>query len=102
MDKVRNAADKEQVEKASKQLKSEQELAIDDLKALLLLPQGKRFIWRQLENCQIFKLSYTGVAESTNFNEGQRNIGLKLLHDCLKAAPESFVDMMQQKGVSND
>ena len=47
-------------------------------KTLLETRPGRLVIWSILEPCHIFHTTYTGNAD-TNFREGERSIGLKLL-----------------------
>lgn len=58
-----------------------------DLKWLLDHPRGRRFMRRHLERTGVFRTSFSGDALSTAFREGERNIGLMLLHSIATAAP---------------
>lgn len=49
-----------------------------DLKALLAMPEFRRFVWEFLEDCHVFSPSFTGDSK-TFFREGERNVGLKLM-----------------------
>ena len=50
----------------------------------------------KLLNSRIFKISFTGDANSTFFNEGQRNIGLPLHADCIEANQELYLKMAEE------
>jgi len=67
-----------------------------DLEWVMSDSRGRRVLWRLLEQAGVFRLSYTGEAQSTAFNEGQRNIGLRLLAECLEAAPEKYALMQTE------
>lgn len=71
----------------------EQELADNDLRALMNLELGRRFLWRQME----FSISSTFAGEETHtsaFNEGRRAIAAELMADCQRVAPQEFVHML--------
>lgn len=92
---VGNAADPEQVKEAEQKEKRGRDLELDDMATILSMPQGRRFIWRYLEACGVFRTSFTGD-NATFYNEGQRNVGLRLLADVNEAAPESYALMLQE------
>ena len=96
MVEVKNAGDPEQVAKAKEREKRGRELELSDLAFILADVRGRRFYWRKLEGCGIFKLSFTGVSAHTDFNEGQRNIGLLMLNDLMEANPEALIIMMRE------
>ncbi len=50
----------------------------EDIRWLMASPKGRRCVWRLLESCGLFRLSYTGDHD-TYFREGQRNVGLRVL-----------------------
>jgi hypothetical protein len=71
------------------------------MRYILSSRQGRRFLWRYLERCGVFKTSFDGTSR-TYFNEGERNIGLKLLADVNEANIEAYVTMMKEaKGDKN-
>lgn len=93
---VRNAADEKQVKDAQLQEVSGRNQQFDDLKDLMLSPQGQRFFVRYMKICGIHKTSVTSNCETnrTFFLEGQRNIGLQLLSDLLEADPVICADIL--------
>jgi hypothetical protein len=92
---VKNTADKEQVKKAAQEEARIRQLQIDDVFFLLNHPQGRRFIWRYLGLCGVYRLSYTANSD-TNFREGERNIGLKLMNDIMDANPDAYLQMINE------
>lgn len=92
---VANAADETQVKKAGKKAKFEREKEVHDIRYVLAEEPGRRFLWRYLEACGVYKSSFTGSSE-TFFLEGQRSIGLKLLADITEASPDAYVKMMAE------
>lgn len=96
---VRNASDEVQVKDAKIKVKMGREQEVNDLKFILATEQGRRFMWRYLEMCGVYRTSFTGSSE-TYFLEGQRNIGLKLIADIVEADPDAYLKMIKaNKGV---
>jgi len=92
---VANAADAEQVQAAGRKERFRNKQELEDVRTILELPAGRRFVWRYLEKAGIFETSFTGN-NTTFFNEGRRDIGLKLLADVMQAKPEAYVQMAQE------
>lgn len=87
--------------KSEQKLKQEREQELNDLRVLLNTPEGKRFIWRYISKCGVFKTSFTGNS-TTFYLEGARNIGLSLLAEVMEARPEAYLEMsMAQKGAND-
>jgi len=78
-------------EKATKRAERE----LNDLREVLSTASGLRFVWKRIVDSGFFTLSYTGVAASTDFNEGKRAEGIALVSLVLKARPEAFLQMMR-------
>jgi hypothetical protein len=97
---VKNASDESQVRNAEIKKKLIDDQEKNDLRFILSTDQGRRFIWKQLQLCGVFKSSFTGSSE-TYFLEGQRNIGLKLLADVMDADPESYLKMFKKQKETN-
>lgn len=68
---------------------------IEDLKWVMSDKRGRSVVWRQLEIAGIYRLSYTGD-DRTAFNEGQRNIGLKLLAEINQHCPAEYMEMLKE------
>lgn len=99
---VKNAANQEQVQQAEGKVRKTREQELIDIKWILSEPIGRRFLWRYLDICGVFRSSFTQSSE-TFFLEGQRNIGLKILADINEAHPEAYLLMMKEsKGEQND
>jgi len=94
---VQNAADPGQVKAAEEKLQFGREQELNDVAWVLSAPEGRRFFERYLGLCGVFRSSFGNGNDTTNFNEGERNIGLKLLNDLNEANPQAYVDMLQEK-----
>ena len=69
---------------------------IEDLTKLMDTAHGRRFMWRLLGQCGVFRLSYSGELASTSFNEGQRNIGLGLFAEIMAHCPHLYLLMAEE------
>lgn len=49
-----------------------------------------------LDSCHCFSTSFTGEPLSMAFKEGERNIGLMLTAQIMKAAPDEFILMLKE------
>lgn len=77
----------------------EQELR--DIKSLLSMNAGRRFIWRQLSIAGLFKNSFTGNNQ-TFFNCGMQEVGQRLLADVMEADPAAFAKMQVEEKERQD
>jgi hypothetical protein len=93
---VGNAADVKQVRKAKQYEKQRAEIDRADLEQVLSLQAGRRFIWKQLADAGVFRLSYAGDSHATAFNEGRRNQGLALLLAVQQLDPKLYHVMAQE------
>jgi hypothetical protein len=93
---VKNAADEGQVREAEKKVRLVRDRELNDIRHILSSPQGRRFLWRYLSACGVYKISFDHSGSITSFNEGMRNIGLKLLSDVTDASPEAYIEMMKE------
>lgn len=85
---------KRQVIERNRQRREEE---INDLRAVLSSASGRRFVWRLLERSGVFRSSFNAVSDSyTAFNEGRRNLGLRVLNDILEADPDAFTLMQRE------
>lgn len=68
---------------------------LEDIRVILSDARGRRFYWRLLVECGIFKSSFTGN-NTTFFNEGRRDVGLVLLADLNEADPSAYLVMLDE------
>ena len=85
----------EEQEKRLEAEKLEREVFLNDVRHVLSSVQGRRFVWRILDMAGVYRSSFTGNS-TTFFNEGARNIGLRVLSDVMDAKPEAFLLMQQE------
>lgn len=67
----------------------------DDMKAVLASESGRRVLWWLLEQARVFGSCFTG-SSTTFFNEGARELGLKLFNLILTADDNAFVTMQRE------
>lgn len=84
--------DPKQVKKLKRTVKSQEEIAKDDLRDLLSQKTFRNFIWTMLQNCRIYKISFTeGFPDTGAYNDGHRNVGHKLIALIESAEPHSYM-----------
>jgi len=98
---VKNAANEEQVKSAEGKQKRKRDYELDDIKYILASPQGRRFFWKYLDFCGVFRTSFTGNSQ-TFYLEGQRNVGLKMLADLNDADPMAYIKIMNESKGETD
>ena len=96
-----NISDETEIKKNREKNNRVDEKYNDDVKNLLNMPSGRRFIWMQLVRCGIYEESAVSSGSWTYYNEGKRAIGLQILADIMKADDEKYLVMIREnkKGV---
>lgn len=69
-----------------------------DVQFILNSVEGRRFYWRLMMRCGIFKSSMTGN-NTTFYNEGERNIGLLMMADLNEADPEAYIKCLTESKI---
>jgi hypothetical protein len=72
-------------------------LEADDWKWLMNQPRGRRLVWRLLSRAGIYRSSFTGEALSSAFNEGERNLGLRINALLTEHCPASYGKMLVEQ-----
>jgi hypothetical protein len=67
----------------------------DDIRWLVSTKQGRRVAARLIEHTGVYRNSFTGNSE-TFFKEGMRNVGLFLVAEIRKHAPESYAQIVNE------
>jgi hypothetical protein len=85
----------------AREQREEQQRAIalqlaDDLRLVMSQQGGRRFVWRYLDRAGLWRSSFTGDREGTDFREGMRNVALMLWADLQKACPEYLLRMQEE------
>lgn len=86
----------ERSEENDEQRGRQTEIEHDDLRRLMSTIWGRRLMWRLLSEAGVFRLSFTGEAQGTAFNEGKRNYGLVQLNLINQVCPETYLTMVTE------
>lgn len=62
-------------------------------------PLGRIAVWSILEKCHIFQTTYTGNAD-TNFLEGERSVGLKMLQEHIFPLGAEYLAQMMEENAA--
>lgn len=87
-----DAGNEHEVKKRRTKDKLRRETEVEDLKKLLATKEGRRFIWKILQHCNIYENSFTGNS-TTFFKEGRRDIGLWLLTELHYADKTAYANL---------
>jgi len=68
----------------------------DDVTHVMSSQQGRRVVWNLLSAAGVFKTSFTGDNNATNFNEGRRSEGLRLFSDVMGFCPDLYMLMAKE------
>jgi len=101
MSAKRNAADEDQVRDQSQKQKFRREREVNDIRSMLGTTEGRRFLWRLMEKCGVYRESFTGSSE-TFFLEGKRSIGLFVIAEIMDAEPEAYLLMIKENRKGDD
>ncbi|MCY1396710.1 hypothetical protein D9M71_116920 [compost metagenome] len=88
-----NAGEQNAQDQARKQEKLARQQEINDFRWLMSDPRGRRLMWRVMGKCRLFQPSFDPHGGITNFNEGQRNVGLFLLSEINDVCPQRYAEM---------
>lgn len=90
-----NLADETQVNNQANKEKLKRSNELAEMRSVLNTQAGRNLIWRYLDLCGVFKSSMSQSSQ-IYFNEGRRDVGLKLLADITEANEESLIQMMRE------
>lgn len=87
---------KKRKEESNRVEKRKRERELSDLRAILSIPEGRRFIWRILEDARVFASCYDRHNGDMSFYEGKRDLGLMVWRDVIISVPEKYVQMVNE------
>src|SRR4051812_36184885 len=91
---VRNAADREQVEKAGQRDRYRNQAERKELAGLLELPAFRNWYWRMLTYCKVFE-SIADPPDRIHYQAGRQDTGHFLLSELVETDPTALIRMMQ-------
>lgn len=68
----------------------------EDLRVIMGTQHGRRWMWRHLDRCGMWRASFVENREGTDFREGERNTALRLWADLQRACPETLLRMQKE------
>ena len=74
---------------------NEREQELEDIRAVMSSPAGRRFVWRLLEVGNVFRPCFTGNSQ-TYYLEGKRELTLTFYADVMEACPELFWEAQRE------
>lgn len=69
---------------------------LNDIRTVVASAEGRRLLWKIIAESGVFRKSYRGENNATNFNEGRRSVGNNLFNDLIEAKPEAFLQMQRE------
>jgi hypothetical protein len=94
-----DASDEAQVNRRKRDAGRRKKEAGDVLVNLLAKPAGRAWLWGLMAATHMFETSFVqNDPTASAFREGERNIGLRILGEVMRIAPDSFVLMMKENG----
>jgi hypothetical protein len=88
------AEDERLNEQQKKERLSQKMRMLDDIRWVLSNTKGRRVLWFILSLCGVFRASYVPKdSTQTAFNEGRRDVGLRLLLEIQTANPKAYSQM---------
>ncbi len=96
-----NAGDPKQVEAQQSRLRRQAEHELLDLRAVLSIPEGRRFVWRLLEDTAPLQEAFTGNS-TTFYKLGKQAYGRRVLGLILGEMPEVYAQMQREAKEHNE
>lgn len=100
LDRSGGPSDARAVEGKKKRSEQREQRRLNGLRKLLNEADGRLWLWDLLSFCGISRTSFTGNS-TTFFNEGQRNIGLRVQADLTKHFPDDYIKLLKEGEAAN-
>jgi hypothetical protein len=98
---VKNASNPSQVKEAQNKYERERKVQIDDLRAVLSTPQGRRLLWRLMSECKVFGSIWDNSAR-IHYNAGRQDVGHFVLAEIVAASEDSYLEMIKENRKGDD
>ena len=92
---VKNAADPKQVKKAKSKEDRKRFEELRDLRAVLETEEGRRVLWRFLEECKVFGSVWHPSAQ-IHYNAGRQDFGHYIMSEIVDAGEEYLFTLMKE------
>lgn len=91
-----NVADPERIQQAEERAQTRREVELNDLRTILAMPEGRRFLWRVIGICAPMKNPFHTDPGVMAYNAGIGELGRLLLDDAMEASLEQFLIMFRE------
>ncbi len=98
-----NAASSKAIARAKAKARADEDIRRRTVQALMSHPDGRRFLWKMLEECNVFQQTFSsapGGFALMSFAEGRRSVGLRLFADISRWAGNDFVKAMVENSTA--
>jgi hypothetical protein len=92
-----DASNTKHIAKAEKAAKSANARANSFVRLAMSSIEGRAYFLQLLERCNVFASPFTANANATAFNCGIQNVGLWLIADIMREAPDAYILMMRER-----
>lgn len=96
-----NASERRHVRSNAKAAKLADQQRTECIGGIMSVAPGRGWMHDLLESCHVFRTTFSGNALHGAFNEGARNIGLRLLNDIMSSCPDLYILMMREANERN-
>jgi hypothetical protein len=93
---IPDAGDRTEVKEKGRASKRRDEAGYRVLRQIMGSNEGRAWMYALLEQCHLTKTSFSRNALDMAFEEGERNIGLRIMGDLMKACPERYIEMQKE------
>lgn len=93
-DEAPSSSDPRKIKERAARVKDREKQDSEDLKTVLATQEGRRFVRGLLADCGEHRTSFHTNAIQMSFNEGARNVGLKLKARIVRACPEHLQELL--------
>lgn len=94
---VANAADPKQVKEGDRKVRNKRHDELQDLRSVLSLDFGRRFVWRLLKEAKVFE-SIWHPSALIHYNSGRQDFGHFLMAEIVEADTNGLLKLMQEQG----
>ena len=92
-----NASNTRDIRRAEREARHAEEERHGFILNIMSNQAGRNYICDLLLRCHVFSSSFSSDAFATAFSEGERNIGLQILADVTRFAPDQYIQMMRER-----
>lgn len=92
---VGNAASEKQVKSAKDKEKIRRDNELEDIRSVLAIPGGRRFLWWLMKECKVFGTIWVQNAQ-IHYNSGKQDVGHMIMKEIIDADENAFVELMRE------